>query len=95
MAIPRIFSVYELTTYLKGILERDKSLQNIWLKGEISNFKLHTPSGHMYFTLKDENSSIKAVMFRSKAIQVQFRPEHGMKVIVRGYLSLYERDGQY
>lgn len=92
---PRILSVHELTLYLKGLLERDTRLQNVWVRGEISNFKLHTPSGHMYFTLKDGFSCVKVVMFRSRAVLVPFRPEQGMRVILRGYIGLYERDGQY
>ncbi len=95
MDTPRILSVRELTLHIKGLLERDRALQNVWVKGEISNFKLHSPSGHMYFTLKDESSCIKAVMFRSRAALVPFRPENGMRVIARGQVSLFERDGQY
>lgn len=95
MDTPRILSVRELTLYLKGLLERDQRLQNVWVRGEISNFKLHTPSGHMYFTLKDEFSAVKTVMFRSRAVLTPFRPEQGMRVILRGYVSLFERDGQY
>lgn len=95
MDTPKILTIHELTLYLKGLLQKDRRLQNIWLRGEISNFKLHTPSGHMYFTLKDEYSCIKAVMFRSKAQAVPFRPESGMKIVVRGFIDLYERDGQY
>ncbi len=95
MDTPRILTIRELTLHIKGILERDRLLQNVWVKGEISNFKLHSPSGHMYFTLKDESSCIKAVMFRSRAALVPFRPENGMRVIARGAVSLFERDGQY
>jgi exodeoxyribonuclease VII large subunit len=90
----RILTITDLTKYIKGRLEGDYRLTNIWIRGEISNFKLHS-SGHIYLTLKDENSAIKGVMFRSKAYNLIFRPENGMKVIVRGSISVYERDGQY
>jgi exodeoxyribonuclease VII large subunit len=91
----RILSVRDLTLYIKGLLDKDRLLQNVWVRGELSNFKLHSPSGHMYFTLKDEQACIRGVMFRSKAILLPFRPLSGMKVILRGTISLYERDGQY
>ena len=94
MAVRRIFSVGELTEYLKALLDSDRNLRSIWVRGEISNYKHHS-SGHIYFTLKDETSSIKAVMFRSKASQLAFRPEHGMRVVARGYVTIFPRDGQY
>ncbi len=89
-----ILSVTSLNLYVKSILEGDRNLTDIAVEGELSNFKKY-PSGHCYFTLKDENSTIKAVMFASYARAVNFRPESGMKVIVRGRVSLYERDGAY
>jgi len=89
-----ILSVTSLNLYVKSILEGDRNLADIAVEGELSNFKKY-PSGHCYFTLKDENSTIKAVMFASYARAVNFRPESGMKVIVRGRVSLYERDGAY
>ncbi len=94
MAVRRIFSVGELTGYLKALLDSDRNLRSIWVRGEISNYKHHS-SGHIYFTLKDETSTIKAVMFRSKASQLAFRPEHGMRVVARGYVTIFPRDGQY
>ncbi|MDA8210826.1 MAG: exodeoxyribonuclease VII large subunit [Clostridia bacterium] len=94
MAVRRIFSVGELTEYLKALLDSDRNLRSIWVRGEISNYKHHS-SGHIYFTLKDETSTIKAVMFRSKASQLAFRPEHGMRVVARGYVTIFPRDGQY
>ncbi|HOV79843.1 MAG TPA: exodeoxyribonuclease VII large subunit [Bacillota bacterium] len=90
----RILSVSELTRHIKTLLEEDFLLANVWVKGEILNFKAAS-SGHFYFTLKDEHSSIKTVMFRSKRRAVPFRPENGMAVIVRGYVSVFERDGSY
>lgn len=89
-----ILSVTSLNLYVKSLLESDRNLYDIAVEGELSNFKRY-PSGHCYFTLKDENSTIKAVMFSSYVKNVAFRPESGMKVIVRGRVSLYERDGAY
>lgn len=90
----RIYSVNEVNSYIRSLLEADTKLSNLWVKGEISNFKRHS-SGHLYFTLKDSSSSIKCVMFRSRCERLQFRPEDGMEVVVRGYVSLYEIAGQY
>jgi exodeoxyribonuclease VII large subunit len=89
-----ILTVSEINKYLKKMLSTDKLLSNLWIRGELSNFKRHY-SGHMYFTLKDENSVIRCVMFRTKAAGMKFEPENGMKVIINGYVSIYERDGQY
>lgn len=89
-----ILTVRELTLYVKKLIDRDQLLQAIWVKGEISNFKWHT-SGHLYFTLKDESSQIKCVMFRSAAQRLRFRPENGMQVMLHGNLTVYERDGAY
>ena len=89
-----ILTVTSLNLYVKSILENDDNLFNIAVEGELSNYKKY-PSGHCYFTLKDEKSSIKGVMFQSYARGLNFTPENGMKVIVRGKVSLYERDGAY
>ena len=89
----RVYSVGEVTEYLRDLLEADALLGNIWVRGEISNCKHHT-SGHLYFTLKDAASSMHCVMFRSRCSQLNFLPGNGMSVIVRGYISVYERDGQ-
>lgn len=75
-------------------MDQTPVLQNLWVKGEISNLKLHS-SGHIYLTLKDEGSVLKAVMFRSAASRLSFRPENGMKVLAGGRISVYERDGGY
>lgn len=87
-------SVTELNNYIKQLFDADRKLAAITVKGEISNFKYHS-SGHLYFSLKDADSQIKAVMFRSSAARLKFMPESGMKVIVRGSVSVYARDGAY
>ena len=87
-------SVTQVNLYIKQVLGRDDILNNILVKGELSNFKAHS-SGHMYMSLKDETGVMRAVMFRSAAARLAFRPENGMKVIARGRISVYERDGQY
>ena len=89
-----ILTVTSLNLYVKSLLEGDRNLANIAVEGELSNFKKY-PSGHCYFTLKDEKSALKAVMFQGYARELNFTPENGMKVIVRGKVSLYERDGAY
>lgn len=89
-----ILTVTSLNLYVKSILENDSNLFDIAVEGELSNYKKY-PSGHCYFTLKDDKSSIKGVMFQSYARGLNFQPENGMKVIVRGKVSLYERDGAY
>ncbi|HHV98064.1 MAG TPA: exodeoxyribonuclease VII large subunit [Clostridiaceae bacterium] len=89
-----ILSVTEINKYIREIISKDLILSNLWVKGEISNFKHHY-TGHMYFTLKDEKSLLKCVMFRNAASGLGFMPENGMKVIIRGYVSVFERDGQY
>jgi exodeoxyribonuclease VII large subunit len=87
-------TVTALTRYIKAKVDRDPHLQAVWLKGEISNFKYHS-RGHMYFTLKDENAKISAVMFSSHNRNITFRPEDGMKVLVKGQVSVYEASGNY
>ena len=88
-------SVSQLNRYIKSIMEQNMPLRDVFLRGEISNFKGQYASGHFYFTLKDKDAAIKAVMFRSYASQVRFTPENGMTVLVRGEVSVYERDGVY
>ncbi|WP_242143731.1 MULTISPECIES: exodeoxyribonuclease VII large subunit [unclassified Bacillus cereus group] len=87
-------TVTALTRYMKTKIEYDPHLQSVWLKGEISNFKYHS-RGHMYFTLKDENARIAAVMFAGHNRNIKFRPEDGMKVLVKGKISVYEASGSY
>ena len=87
-------SVTELNQYIKNKVAGDEFLNNVLVKGEISNFKLHY-TGHMYFTLKDENSLIKCIMFKSQTATLKFMPKDGMKVLVFGTVSVFERDGVY
>lgn len=87
-------SVTELNKYVKNRIDQDEYLNNVLVKGEISNFKHHY-TGHLYFTLKDENSLIKCVMFKTYAETINFEPKDGMKVIVFGTVSVFERDGVY
>lgn len=87
-------TVTQITSYLKFIIEEDDDLKSVLVKGEVSNYKLHS-SGHIYFTLKDENAKIKCVMFRSYASRMLFKLEDGMKIIIDGYISIYEKEGQY
>ncbi|MFC7394232.1 exodeoxyribonuclease VII large subunit [Scopulibacillus cellulosilyticus] len=94
MAQERYISVSALTRYLKRRLESDLHLQDVWLRGEISNFKKHS-RGHMYLTLKDKHSRVQSVMFSSQNKKLLFQPEDGMKVLVRGEISVYEPYGQY
>ena len=91
---PKIATVSQINNYIKKILDANVILNDIWIKGEISNFKLHY-SGHMYITLKDEGGVLKAVMFKSAASNLNFRPEDGMKVLARGRISVYEQGGSY
>lgn len=90
-----ILTVTQLNRYIKALVEADEHLHTVYLKGEISNFTDHYKSGHFYFSLKDENSLIRSVMFRSYASKVKFEPENGMTVVVKASVSVYERDGQY
>ena len=87
-------SVTELNMYVKEKFQQDEFLNNVLVKGEISNFKHHY-TGHMYFTLKDENSLIKCVMFKTYTANLNFIPKDGMKVIILGTVSVFERDGVY
>jgi len=91
--VPKIWTVAELTREIGQTLNDNPDFINCWVSGEISNYKNHRPSGHWYFTLKDEHSSIKGVMFRSRAERVRFTPQDGMKILVRGSIRIYERDG--
>lgn len=90
----KVLTVSELNSYIKKVMDSDFILGNAYIKGEISNFKLHT-SGHAYFSLKDENGKINCVMFRSDVQSLKFMPENGMKVNVKGRVSVYIKDGAY
>ncbi len=92
---PLVLTVAQLNRYVKSRLDADENLYNVFLVGEISNFTDHYKTGHFYFTLKDAEAQIKAVMFRQNALRVKFKPENGLKVIVRGRVSLYEAAGSY
>lgn len=94
MLEPKIYSVSRVNGYIRTMLENDFVLSSIWVAGEISNFKRHS-SGHMYFSLKDSDSVIRCVMFRGDADILPFMPENGMSVIVCGYVTVYEKSGEY
>jgi exodeoxyribonuclease VII large subunit len=94
MSVKDIVSVSQLTRYIKGLMEHDHLLTDVWIRGEISNFKLHS-RGHMYFTVKDEQSRIQGVMFAGHNRYLAFKPENGMKVLIRGEINVYEPYGQY
>ena len=87
-------SVSQLNSYLKKLLDSDNNLSDILVRGEISNFKLHH-SGHMYFTMKDDKAAVKCIMFASYANRLTFIPSDGMQVTASGYVSVYEKSGQY
>ena len=91
---PKIATVSQINGYVKKILDHNIILNNVWIKGEISNFKHHY-SGHLYITLKDEGGVLKAVMFRGSAQSLNFEPSDGMKVLARGRVSVYEAGGSY
>ena len=91
---PKTVTVSQINNYLKRLLDHAPQLNDIWVKGELSNFKLHY-SGHIYTTLKDEGGVLKAVMFKNSASRLSFSPEDGMKVLARGKISVYEAGGSY
>ena len=90
-----VLSVSQLNRYVKSIIEQDRNLQTVFVQGEISNFTNHYKTGHYYMTIKDEFSSIKAVMFKTANMRLKFMPENSMSVIIRGRVAVFERDGQY
>lgn len=89
-----VYTVSQVNGYLKDLIDRDRSLAALFVRGEISNYKAY-PSGHHYFSLKDEGGAIRCVMFRREAESLRFRPENGMKVIAFGRVAVFPRDGQY
>ena len=93
MAEP-IFSISEINEYVRMVLDADARLRRVWLRGEISNFVNHYKTGHFYFSLKDESSSLRAVMFRGNNCKLTFSPENGMRVLALGEIRAYPRDGQ-
>ena len=90
----QVLSVFQINEYIRNKMDVDALLCNIAVKGELSNYKMY-PSGHHYFTLKDEQSALKCVMFKGNAMRLRFRPENGMQVIAMGKISVYPRDGAY
>ena len=92
---PRVLSVSQLNFYIKSIIENDARLNFVFVTGEISNLTDHYRSGHIYLSIKDEKSVIRAVMFAGNARNLKFRPTDGMKVICRGRVAVYEPTGQY
>ena len=89
-----ILSITQLNEYIRGRMDADPLLAQVAVRGEISNYKMY-PSGHHYFSLKDESSALKCVMFKGNAMRLRFRPENGMKVIAMGKVSVFPRDGAY
>ena len=92
--MPQIYSITQINEYIQGMMNADPRLSQVAVRGEISNYKCY-PSGHHYFTLKDESSALKCVMFKGSAMGLRFRPTNGMKVIALGRVTVYPRDGQY
>ncbi|NLT14096.1 MAG: exodeoxyribonuclease VII large subunit [Clostridiales bacterium] len=90
----KIFDVTELNEHIKALLDSDEVLNGVYVRGEISNYKLY-PSGHHYFTMKDRDGSLRCVMFKGSASKLRFRPENGMKVIAFGRVAVFPRDGAY
>ena len=88
----QVLSITQLNEYIRGKLDGDDLLNSVAVRGEISNYKVY-PSGHHYFTLKDEGASLKCVMFKGNAMRLRFRPDNGGKVIAMGKISVYPRDG--
>lgn len=90
----QVLSITQINEYIRGKMDSDGLLSQIAVRGEISNYKMY-PSGHHYFTLKDENAALKCVMFKTNASRLRFRPENGMKVIAMGKITVYPRDGAF
>ena len=90
----KVLSITQINEYIRGRMDEDQLLNQVAVRGEISNYKMY-PSGHHYFTLKDENAALKCVMFKGNALRLRFRPENGMKVIAMGRITVYPRDGAF
>ena len=90
----QVLSVTQINEYIRTVMDNNPMFSNLAIQGEISNYKVY-PSGHHYFTLKDEGAALKCVMFRSSAVKLKFRPENGVKVIALGKITVYPRDGAY
>ena len=89
-----VYEVSQVNEYIKSLLDGAVALQDISIRGELSNYKIY-PSGHHYFTLKDAAGALRCVMFKGSAMKLRFRPESGMKVVARGRISVFPRDGAY
>lgn len=89
-----VLTITQINEYIRSMMDHDSLLVNVAVKGEISNYKMY-PSGHHYFTLKDEGGALKCVLFKGNALRLRFRPENGMQVIAMGKISVYPRDGAY
>ena len=92
---PGALTVTQLNEFIKRLIDTTPQLSDVYVKGEISNFKNHYSTGHYYFTLKDESGQIRSVMFKSSAVKMKFIPEDGMKVVAHGRISAFVRDGTY
>ena len=90
----QVLTITQINEYIRSMMDADRLLMNVAVKGELSNYKVY-PSGHHYFTMKDEGGALKCVMFKSAAVKMRFRPENGMKVIAMGRITVYPRDGAY
>ena len=90
----QILSVTQINQYIQSVMDNDALLLNLAVRGEVSNYKIY-PSGHHYFTIKDENAALRCVMFRGNAMRLRFKPESGMQVVALGKISVYPRDGAY
>ena len=90
----QVLTITQINEYIRSMMDSDRLLMNVAIKGEISNYKMY-PSGHHYFTMKDEGGALKCVMFKGNAAKLRFRPENGMQVIAMGRISVYPRDGAY
>lgn len=90
----QVLSITQINEYIRSVMDRDTLLASVAVRGEISNYKVY-PSGHHYFTLKDEGGALKCVMFRGNAARLRFRPDNGMQVLATGKISVYPRDGAY
>ena len=89
-----VYSVWQVNQYVKQMMDRDQLLAGLLVRGEISNYKKY-PSGHHYFSLKDEQGAIRCVLFRGDAVRLRFQPANGMRVVAYGRVSVFPRDGQY